>query len=76
MPRWDSSHVRVFCALFDGEWPHVRATDLVALDLPWGELHQEDFTITAIFIPSLFHLNVLPSICFWIAVNFRNGFWT
>ena len=64
MPRWDPSHVGVFCALFDGEWPHGPATDLVALDRPCGELPQEEFTITATSIPSFSHSNVLLSICF------------
>ena len=76
MPRWNSSYVGVFCALCDKEWPYLRATDLVALDLLWSELPQEEFTITATSIPSFFHLDVLPSICFWIAVNSPNGFWT
>ena len=76
MPRWSPSHVGVFCALFDGEWPHGRATDLVALDLPCGELPQEEFMITATSIPSFFHSNVLLSLCFWIDVIFRNIFWT
>ena len=76
MPGWNSSDVGIFYALFNTEWPHMRAIDLVALDLPYGELPQEEFMITATSIPSFFHLNVLLSICFWIAVNFRNGFWT
>ena len=76
MPRWNSSHVSVFCALFDKKWPHMRAIDLVALDLPCGELPQEEFMITATSIPSFFHLNVLLSLCFWFAVNFRNESWT
>lgn len=76
MPQWNSSHVGVFCALFDGQWPHARATDLVALDLPCGELPQEEFTTMATSIPSFFHLSVLLSQCFWIVVNFPNRFWT
>ena len=76
MPGRYSSDVGLFCTLFDKEWPHMRAIDLVALDLPCGELPQEEFTITATSIPSFFHLNVLPSKCFWIAVNFRNESWT
>ena len=62
MPQWNPSHVGIFCAFFDREWPHVRATDLVALGRPFGELPQEGFMIMATSIPSFFHSNVLLSI--------------
>ena len=76
MSQWDSPHVSVLCALFDRKWPYGRATDLVALDLPWRELPREEFMITATSTPSLFHSNLLLSSRFWIVVNFQNGFWT
>ena len=61
MPRWNSSHVGVFCALFDKARPHARATDSVALDLPCGELPQQEFMITATSIRSFFHSNAISN---------------
>ena len=51
MPQWNPSHVGIFCALFDREWPHVRATDLVALGRPFGELPHDHGPFYSFVLP-------------------------
>ena len=78
MPRWNSSHVGVFCAthcLLNTELSHLRLAVLVALDLLGDGNRPQEFITMVMSDHLLSRLSALLSRCYWIAVNFRGRFW-